>query len=80
MMPDICPLWVIPAQAANVTTVIGTTQAQYRETFSGWSHPRQGMEKTAAKNVAGRNNMVRTAIVFIDEPSRRAASARSLPA
>ncbi len=38
------------------------------------------MEKRDDRNVAGRKAMVKTAIVFMEELSRRAASARSLPA
>lgn len=41
----------------------------------GWSTVRLGMANTVAKNVAGRNAMVMTARVFIDELSRFAASA-----
>lgn len=66
---------VIPAHNTKVASVIGSVQAQKRENLSGSVQPSEGMEKKAAKNVAGRNAMVRTAIVFIDDPSRRAAAA-----
>jgi len=33
--PEICSLWVTPAQRAKVPTVIGMANAQYTEKFSG---------------------------------------------
>jgi len=66
------------AQKLNVATVVTITQTQYRTNLSGASHPTDGIENSVARNVAGKNAMVNTAIVFMDEPSRRVASASSL--
>jgi len=46
--------------------------------FSGASHPSEGIENNAAKNVAGRKAMVKTTTVFIDVLFRQADSASSL--
>lgn len=74
----ICRRCVMPAQKLNVTTVVTITQTQYRTNLSGASHPSDGIENSVARNVAGKNAMVNTAIVFMDEPSWRVASASSL--
>jgi hypothetical protein len=63
---------------ANVATVTGIGKAKYKANLSGLAQPREGIEKKVAKKVAGRNTMVRTAIVFMEDPSWRAASARAL--
>jgi len=57
----------------KTTSVVGTVKAQYIQNFS-WmisepSHLSNGIEKRAAKNVPGRNNIVMTAIAFIAELS-----------
>jgi len=66
------------AQTANVPIVTGIAQAQYSANLSESFQPSEGMEKRAAKKVAGRKAMVRTAMVFIDDPSCRVASAKAL--
>jgi hypothetical protein len=53
--------------------------AQYTQNLScttaDWSHFRDGTANRAAKKVAGRNAIVMTAIVFMDELSRLLAVA-----
>lgn len=68
---------MIPAQSINVAAVTGRVQAQKRANLSDPAQPSEGMDTKAAKKVAGRNAMVSTAMVFIDDPSRRAAAASS---
>ena len=66
----------------NTSEVKGSAKAQYTQWFplitsppSSLSQSSEGIAKTAARNVAGRNAMVMIAIVFMAELSRWAASA-----
>ena len=66
--------WVIIAHTRKMTMVHGMVNAQYIQNFlcktPGWFHCMRGMEKNAAKKVAGRNSMVITATVFMAPLSR----------
>ena len=65
----------ITAQIQNTKTVDGTMIAQYNQNLC--PQPSDGMLKSAAKNVAGRNSIVMIEIVFIAEPSSFVAAAIS---
>jgi hypothetical protein len=70
---------VIPIHSANTAKVIGIVNAQYTQNLSLTTlppvHCNDGTAKRAAKNVAGRNTIVMTAIVFIEELSSTASLA-----
>jgi len=71
------PLTIIPIlfqltianQAAKTESVVGIVTAQYTQKrlliTVGWSQRSDGIENSAAQNVAGRNPIVITAIVFM---------------
>lgn len=62
---------------ANMARVLGTTKAQYTQKFLwmtfDWLQSREGIAKSAAKNVAGRKAMVMTAMIFMEVLSSKAA-------
>lgn len=66
-------------QTRNTIAVAGRVNAQYTQKLScitvAWSHFSDGTANRAAKKVAGRNAIVMTAIVFMEELSRYVASA-----
>lgn len=55
--------------------VAGMVKAQYNLKCLGSSHLTEGIAKSAAKKVLGRKDMVRMAILFMDELSSLAAAA-----
>lgn len=78
----ICSRFVIRSQSKTTSAVDGKVKAQCIQkssfTTGKLSHCSIGMANSAAKKVAGRNAIVMTAIVFIDELSSFVAFARSM--